>query len=69
MRVVAKLIGGIVEHGKQVVAETLKEVLAAAPQARRAPSMPPATVPAALRDYQVDSTPAASYDALLLGTD
>ena len=70
-RVVAKLVGAIVEHGEQVVAETLKEVLSASPRAPRAPGMPPATVPvpAALRDYQVDSTPATSYDALLLGAD
>ena len=70
-RVVAKLVGAIVEHGEQVVAETLKEVLSASPRAPRAPGMPPATVPvpAALQDYQVDSTPAASYDALLLGAD
>ena len=70
-RVMAKLLGAIVEHGEQVIAEALSEVLAASPQAPRGPSMPPATVPvpAALQHYRVESTPASSYDALLLGTD
>ena len=70
-RVMAKLVGAIVEHGEQVIAEALSEVLAASPQPPRGPSMPPATVavPAALQHYQVESTSASSYDALLLGTD
>ena len=70
-RVMAKLLGAIVEHGEQVIGEALSEVLAASPQAPRGPSIPPATVavPAALQHYQVESTPASSYDALLLGTD
>ena len=69
-RVVAKLVGAIIEHGEQLVAETLSEALAAVPPAHR-PSRPPATVPvpAALQRYQVESTPAAAYDALLLGSD
>ena len=70
-RVVAKLVGAIVEHGEQLVAETLSAALAAPPAEPRAPSLPPATVPvpAALQRYQVESTPAAAYDALLLGSD
>ena len=70
-RVVAKLVGAIVEHGEQVLAEALSDVLAASPQAPRGPDRPPAAVPVpeALRAYQVESTPASSYDALLLGTD
>ena len=70
-RVVAKLVGAIVEHGEQLVAETLSAALAAAPPAPRAPRTPPATVPvpAALQRYQVEATPAAAYDALLLGSD
>ena len=70
-RVMAKLVGAIVEHGEQVIGEALSEVLAASPQAPRGPSIPPATVPvpAALQHYQVESTSASSYDALLLGTD
>ena len=68
-RVVAKLVGAIVEHGEQLVAETLSEALAAVPPAPRQPRTPPATVPvpAALQHYQVESTPAAAYNALLLG--
>ena len=70
-RVVAKLVGAIVEHGEQLVAETLSEALAAVPPALRGPRTPPTTVPvpAALQRYQVESTPAATYDALLLGSD
>ena len=70
-RVVAKLVGAIVEHGEQLVAETLSEALAAVPPAPRGPRTPPATVPvpAALQRYQVESTPAATYNALLLGSD
>ena len=70
-RVMAKLLGAIVEHGEQVIAEALSEVLAASPQAPRGPTMLPATVPvpAALQHYRVESTSASSYDALLLGTD
>ena len=70
-RVVAKLVGAIVEHGEQLIAETLSAALAAAPPAPRGPSTPPPTVPvpAALQRYQVESTPAAAYDALLLGSD
>ena len=44
-RVVAKLVGAIVEHCEQLVAETLSAALAA--------------LPAALSSYQVESTPAA----------
>ena len=70
-RVVAKLVGASVEHGEQLVAETLSEALAAVPPALRGPRTPPTTVPvpAALQRYQVESTPAATYDALLLGSD
>ncbi len=70
-RVVAKLLGAIVEHGEQVLAEALSDVLAASPQAPRGPNRPPAAVPVpeALRAYQVESTPASSYDVLLLGAD
>ena len=70
-RVVAKLVGAIVEHGEPLVAQTLEEILAAPPQPRSERSAPPATVPvpAALQHYQVESIPAASYDALLLGAD
>ena len=70
-RVVAKLIGAIVEHGEQLVAKTLSAALAAPPPAPRVPSQAPATVPvpAALQGYQVESTPAVAYDALLLGSD
>ena len=70
-RVVAKLVGAIVEHGEQLIAETLSEALAAVPPAPRGPSTPPPTVPvpAALQRYQVESTPAAAYNVLLLGSD
>ena len=70
-RVVAKLVGAVVEHGEQLVVETLSAALAAAPPAPRQPSTPPATVPvpAALQRYQVESTPAVAYNALLLGRD
>ena len=70
-RVVAKLIGAIVEHGEQLVTQTLSAALAAPPPAPRMPSPAPATVPvpAALARYQVESTPVAAYDALLLGSD
>lgn len=68
-RVVAKLIGAIVEHGEQLMAETLGAVLATPPPAARAPRQVPATVPvpAALQRYQVEAPPAAAYDALLAG--
>ena len=68
-RVVAKLVGAIVEHGEQLVAETLSAALAAPPPAPSAPRQPPATVPAALQRYHVEATPAAAYDALLVGSD
>ena len=70
-RVVAKLIGAIVEHGEQLVTQTLSAALAAPPPAPRVPSPAPATVPvpAALQRYQVEATPVAAYDALLLGSD
>ena len=70
-RVVARLIGAIVEHGEQLVAETLGAALAAPSPAPRAPSPAPTTVPvpAALQRYQVESTPAVACDALLVGSD
>lgn len=70
-RVVAKLVGAIVEHGERLVAETLSAALTTPPPAPSAPRQPPATVPvpAALQRYQVEATPAAAYDALLVGSD
>ncbi len=70
-RVVAKLVGAIVEHGEQLVAETLSAALTTPPAAPSAPRQPPATVPvpAALQRYRVEATPAAAYDALLAGGD
>ena len=67
-RVVAKLIGAIVEHGEQLVAETLSAALTTPPPPPRAPRRAPATVPAALQRYHVEATPAAAYDALLAGS-
>ncbi len=57
---VAKLVGAIVEHGEHLVAETLSAALTTPPP-------PSAPVPAALRRYRVEATPA--YDALLAGGD
>ena len=70
-RVVAKLVGAIVEHGEQLVADTLSEALAAPPAPQSAERVPAArvAVPAALAHYHVESTPAAAYDALLLSSD
>lgn len=69
-RVVAKLVGAIVEHGEQLVAETLTAALTTPPPAPQGPHQPPATVPvpAALQRYHVEATPAAVYDALLVGS-
>ena len=70
-RVVAKLVGAIVDHGQVLVAQTLEQMLAGQPQTRNPNSAPPTTVPvpAALQHYQVESISAASYDELLLGAD
>ena len=69
-RVVAKLVGAIVEHGEQPVAAALNAALTTPPPAAQAPRQPPATVPvpAALQRYHVEATPAAVYDALLVGS-
>ena len=68
-RVVAKLVGAICEHGEQLMAETLSAVLATPPPAPREARQAPATVPvpAALQRYEVEATPAAAYDELLVG--
>ena len=69
-RVVAKLVGAIVEHGEQPVAAALNAALTTPPPAAPTPRQPPATVPvpAALQRYHVEATPAAVYDALLVGS-
>ena len=48
-----------VEHGEQLIAETLSEALGTVPPAPRGPSTPTTTVPAAMQRYQVESTPSA----------
>ena len=66
-RVMAKLAGAIVEHGEQLIAETLQDILGARPGSPSGPHQAPArvAVPSALSHYVVESTPAATYDALL----
>ena len=65
-RVVSKLAGAIVEHGQQLITDTLQAVLER-PGVPTQPTPTPATVtvPAALRRYRIEATPASSYDTLL----
>ena len=49
------LVGAIVEHGEQLVAETLNATLTTPPRAASAPATVP--VPAALQRYRVEATP------------
>ena len=66
-RVVSKLAGAIVEHGQQLVTDTLQAVLDRPPGAPSLPTPTPATVavPSALQQYRIEATPASDYDALL----
>ena len=66
-RVVAKLAGAIVEHGEQLVTDTLQAILAGQPTTPPLHSVTPAAVavPSALQCYTIEATPAAHYDALL----
>ena len=70
-RVVAKLVGAIVDHGEQAIGQILEQMLVTSPQAAPQRCAPPATVPVpeVLQHYQVESTPAATYNLLLLGRD
>lgn len=70
-RVVAKLVGAIVDHGEQAIGEILEQMLATPSQVTPQRCAPPATVPVpeVLQQYQVESTPAATYNVLLLGRD
>ena len=67
-RVVAKLVGAVVDHGEQQVRQILEEMLATAPRVATEDRTPPATVPVpvALQRYQVESIPASSYNVLML---
>ena len=68
-RVLAKLIGAIVDHGEQQVGQILEDMLATPPHVPAPRRVTPATVPVpdALRKYQVESTPASTYNVLLAG--
>ena len=68
-RVLAKLIGAIVDHGEQQVGQILEDMLATPPHVTAPRRVTPATVPVpvALRKYQVESTPASTYNVLLAG--
>ena len=67
---VAKLVGAIVEHGEQLIAEDAQRSAcrgaggAARARARHPPTVP---VPAALQRYQVESTPARSLRRVAAG--
>ena len=67
-RVVAKLVGAIVDHGEQQISQILEEILAAPPPVATEDNPPPATVPVpvALQRYQVESTPASAYNVLMV---
>ena len=68
---VAKLVGAIVDHGEQQIGQILEQMLATPPQVASQRCAPPATVPMpdVLQPYQVESTPAATYNVLLAGRD
>ena len=70
-RVVAKLVGAIVDHGEQQISQILEEILAAPPPVATEDNPPPATVPVpvALQRYQVESTPASAYNVLMVRRD
>ena len=70
-RVVAKLVGAIVDHGEQRISEILEQILAAPPPVATEDNPPPATVPVpvALQRYQVESTPASAYNVLMVRRD
>jgi hypothetical protein len=71
-RLLARILGAMVDHGEEVVAAALEATLQiprqdlpeAMPLASRLPREVP--VPQALRGYQVEAARAADYDALLL---
>lgn len=67
-RVVAKLVGAVVDHGEQQVRQILEEMLATAPRVATEDRTPPATVPVpvALQRYQVESISASTYNVLML---
>jgi len=67
----AKLIGAIVDHGEQKISQILEQMLATPARVPTTDSAPPATVPVpdALRKYQVESTPASTYNVLLVERD
>lgn len=68
-RVVAKLIGVIVDHGEQPIGQILEQMLATSSPVAPQRCAPPATVrvPDVLQQYHVESTPAAAYNVPLLG--
>ena len=68
-RVLAKLIGAIVDHGEHQVGQILEDMLATPPHVTAPCSVTTGTVPVpdALRKYQVESTPASTYNVLLAG--
>lgn len=70
-RVLAKLIGVIVDHGEQQITQILEEMFATPPRAATGDNAPPATVPVpdALQRYHVESTPASTYNVLMVGRD
>ena len=70
-RVVAKLVGAIVDHGEQQISEILAQILASPPRGDTGDNPPPATVPVpvALQRYHVESTPASSYNVLMVRRD
>ena len=70
-RVLAKLIGAIVDHGEQQITQILEEMLATPPRVAARSDAPPATVPVpdALQRYHVESTPASTYNVLMVGRD
>lgn len=70
-RVLAQLIGAIVDHGQEAVAQTLHEVLERGPEVLSrwllAPKPPRVTEPEALAGYQIETARAADYEELLTG--
>jgi transposase len=67
-RVMAKLLGAVVQHGEQELAAVLQELLRHEPTTPVAVHTPnQVVVPEALSHYQIEAPRATSYDHLLLG--
>ena len=72
-RVLARVLGAIIDHGSQAVGEALQEAMKAdrcdllALSSRLQQARATVEVPPALLGYQVEAASPAEYDALLVG--